>query len=146
VFTPEKMNDNPFLASSLRTCSRCGGRFAAFAREYVCPDCRKPNSRVAKGLPPCTRLTFREQQIVDLVGRARSNKEIAFQLCLTEGTVKEYLYHIFRKLNVTNRTELALRCQLNPVEQSPNVSDMKRGIIPGPPEISTDHLSDGRTP
>jgi DNA-binding NarL/FixJ family response regulator len=30
-------------------------------------------------------------------------------LCLTEGTIKEYLHHVFRKLGVKNRTELALR-------------------------------------
>ena len=54
-------------------------------------------------------LSFREQQIVDLIGQAKTNKEIAYELCLTEGTVKEYLHHIFRKLKVTNRTELALR-------------------------------------
>ena len=124
MLTPEKMDHIPFLASSPRTCSRCGGRFASFAREYLCPGCRKPDPKVAKGLPSSGPLTFRERQIVVLVGRARSNKEIAYQLCLTEGTVKEYLYHIFRKLNVSNRTELALRCQLKPMEQSPNVSDI----------------------
>jgi DNA-binding NarL/FixJ family response regulator len=56
-------------------------------------------------------LSFREVQIVELVAQAKTNKEIGYELCLTEGTVKEYLYHIFRKLNVTNRTELALRSQ-----------------------------------
>jgi DNA-binding CsgD family transcriptional regulator len=54
-------------------------------------------------------LSFREQQIVTLIRQAKTNKEIAYELCLAEGTVKEYLYRIFRKLAVTNRTELALR-------------------------------------
>ena len=53
-------------------------------------------------------MSFREKQIVDLIQQAKSNKEIAYELCLTVGTVKEYVYHIFRKLGVTNRTELAL--------------------------------------
>lgn len=53
-------------------------------------------------------LSRREAQIVILVSRAMTNKEIAYELCLTEGTVKEYLHHIFQKVNVTNRTELAL--------------------------------------
>jgi DNA-binding NarL/FixJ family response regulator len=43
-----------------------------------------------------------------LVSLAKLNKEIAFELCLTEGTVKEYMNRIFRKLAVKNRTELAL--------------------------------------
>lgn len=44
-----------------------------------------------------------------LIRQAKANKEIAFELRLTEGTVKEYLYRIFRKQNVTSRTELAVR-------------------------------------
>ncbi len=50
----------------------------------------------------------REKQIVHLIQQAKSNKQIAYELGLTYGTVKEYVYHIFRKLNVSNRTELAL--------------------------------------
>jgi len=45
---------------------------------------------------------------VDLVKQAKPNKEIAYQLHLSEGTVKEYLNRIFRKLAVSNRTELAV--------------------------------------
>ena len=54
------------------------------------------------------KLSVREKQIVDLIRQAKSNKEIACELCLTVGTVKEYVYRIFRKLGVTNRTELAI--------------------------------------
>jgi len=57
---------------------------------------------------PGERLSYRERQIVQLIQQAKSNKEIAYELCLTVGTVKEYLYHIFRKIGVGNRTELAL--------------------------------------
>jgi DNA-binding NarL/FixJ family response regulator len=53
-------------------------------------------------------LSFREKQVVDLVRQAKANKEIAYQLHLSEGTVKEYLNRIFRKLEVSNRTELAV--------------------------------------
>lgn len=53
-------------------------------------------------------LTFRERQIVHLVSEAKSNKEIAFELRLTEGTIKAYLNGIFGKLAVKNRTELAI--------------------------------------
>src|ERR1700722_17326038 len=91
-----------------RSCARCGSRFCAFGREYSCPACRRP----AVAVPEPTRhaeISFREQQIVTLVRQAKTNKEIAYELCLAEGTVKEYLYRIFRKLAVTNRTELALR-------------------------------------
>jgi DNA-binding NarL/FixJ family response regulator len=91
-----------------RSCARCGNRFRAFGREYSCPACRRP----AVAVPEPARhaeLSFREQQIVALIRQAKTNKEIAYELCLAEGTVKEYLYRIFRKLAVTNRTELAMR-------------------------------------
>jgi len=53
-------------------------------------------------------LSFREKQVVKLVTQAKLNKEIAFELHLTEGTIKEYLNRIFRKLRISNRTELAV--------------------------------------
>jgi two-component system nitrate/nitrite response regulator NarP len=42
------------------------------------------------------------------VSQSKLNKEIAHELHLTEGTVKEYLHRIFRKLGTKNRTELAV--------------------------------------
>jgi len=99
-------SSNRLPVCSLRSCARCGDRFAAMGREYICPACHKPGTAVRGAAPEA--LTFREEQIVDLIARAKTNKEIAYELCLTEGTVKEYLHRIFRKLKVTNRTELAL--------------------------------------
>ena len=43
-----------------------------------------------------------------MICRAKLNKEIAYELHLTEGTVKEYLNRIFRKVGASNRTELAV--------------------------------------
>lgn len=88
-----------------KTCARCGRNFGALGREYTCSSCKEPVTRDSNSAP---QLSFREKQIVELVQQAKSNKEIAHELCLTVGTVKEYIYHIFRKLGVTNRTELAL--------------------------------------
>jgi DNA-binding NarL/FixJ family response regulator len=53
-------------------------------------------------------LSFRERQIARLVCEAKLNKEIAYELHLAEGTIKEYLNRIFRKLEVKNRTDLAI--------------------------------------
>jgi DNA-binding CsgD family transcriptional regulator len=89
-----------------RSCARCGKGFRTLGRAYSCPACRGPT--VAAPEPARHELSFREQQVVALIRQAKTNKEIAYELCLAEGTVKEYLYRIFRKLAVTNRTELAL--------------------------------------
>ena len=58
-------------------------------------------------------LSLRERQVVSLVRQAKANKEIAYELRLTEGTIKEYLFTIFKKLGVKNRTELALWATTN---------------------------------
>jgi DNA-binding NarL/FixJ family response regulator len=53
-------------------------------------------------------LTQREKEVAKLVAQGKSNKDICHILFLTEGTVKNYLSKIFEKLELTNRTELAL--------------------------------------
>jgi DNA-binding CsgD family transcriptional regulator len=53
------------------------------------------------------RLTEREKQIMQLVKAAAKNKEIAYALSLTEGTVKVYVHRLLRKVSVTSRLELA---------------------------------------
>ncbi|NRT80720.1 MULTISPECIES: response regulator [Clostridium] len=53
-------------------------------------------------------LTQRERDVAKLVAQGKSNKDICRILFLTEGTVKNYLTKIFEKLELTNRTELAL--------------------------------------
>ena len=60
----------------------------------------------AASVPPLTR---RERELVDLVRQGLRNRDIAAELGVTEGTVKVYLHAIFEKLNVDNRTELAMR-------------------------------------
>ena len=50
-------------------------------------------------------LTDREQQILALVAEGHSNAELASQLWVTEQTVKFHLSNIYRKLNVSNRTQ-----------------------------------------
>jgi len=52
-------------------------------------------------------LTARESQIMNLVSEGLSNKEIARQLKLTDGTIKVHLHHVFEKLGIRNRTSLA---------------------------------------
>ena len=54
-------------------------------------------------------LTDREDSILRLVAAGRSNKEIANELTLAEGTVKNYVSRIMEKLNVRSRTELAVK-------------------------------------
>ena len=99
------MNTIEIQTASLRNCFRCGNEFRSQNGDRICSICRRPQT-LEKPLNP--NLSFREKQVVDLVSRAKLNKEIAHDLHLAEGTIKEYLNRIFRKLNVSNRTELAV--------------------------------------
>lgn len=88
-----------------RNCFRCGTEFRCDGGDRICASCRSPQSG-KRPLNP--KLSFREKQVVNLVSQAKLNKEIAYELHLSEGTIKEYLNRIFRKLGITNRTELAV--------------------------------------
>jgi DNA-binding NarL/FixJ family response regulator len=60
--------------------------------------------KVAAGL--CSEsLTGRELNVLELLARGKSNKEIGVSLYISETTVKSHLRSIFRKLNVLSRTE-----------------------------------------
>ena len=76
-------------------------------RPWLDPDllhylaCPKPTMATTDTLTP------RERQIMHLVALGMSNKEIAHQATLSEGTVKMHLHHILVKLGLANRTQLA---------------------------------------
>lgn len=50
-------------------------------------------------------LSSRETEVLELISRGYSNQEIAQQLFIEYGTVKNHVHHILKKLNVSNRTQ-----------------------------------------
>lgn len=50
----------------------------------------------------------KEYQIIEAIANGLSNKEIADKLCLSEGTIRNYLSIILEKLNLRDRTQLAI--------------------------------------
>lgn len=53
-------------------------------------------------------LTAREREVLQLIAQGRSNKEIAGELKISERTVKTHVSNIFGKLELTDRTQVAL--------------------------------------
>ena len=55
-------------------------------------------------------MTKREADVTRWTAEGLSNREVAGKLSLSEQTVKNHLFNIFRKLGVSNRIELVLSC------------------------------------
>ena len=50
----------------------------------------------------------REVEVIELIAKGLSNKEIAETLYITQGTVKNYVTKILGQLNLRDRTQLAV--------------------------------------
>lgn len=57
---------------------------------------------------PLARLTERETDVLTLLAAGKTNKEIAWALCITIHTVKAHTSRILHKLAVESRTEAAV--------------------------------------
>lgn len=90
------------LETNLGNCFLCGHDFTRMHQERICGACRARRRVLKRELSP------RQQQIAALIAGAKANKEIAWDLHLTDRTVQQYVSDIFRKLGLNNRTELAV--------------------------------------
>jgi two-component system nitrate/nitrite response regulator NarL len=102
--------DEPF--EMLCKCIRavCEGQIWASSEQlrYVIDALVKDEPQPIKSANGTQLLTKREEELVQLVAEALTNRDIARQLNLTEHTVRNYLFRIFNKLGTSNRLELAL--------------------------------------
>ena len=72
------------------------------------------------------KLSLREQQIVDGLLRAKTNKEIARELNLSEKTIKHYMTNLMAKLGAKNRLDVVLAVRSAP----PLDGEPRRGADP----------------
>jgi DNA-binding CsgD family transcriptional regulator/tetratricopeptide (TPR) repeat protein len=69
---------------------------------------RRELSKIATGRP-VHGLTDTERSIASLIARGQTNRQVASALFVTQNTVQTHVRHIFQKLGVRSRTELAAR-------------------------------------
>jgi DNA-binding NarL/FixJ family response regulator len=67
-----------------------------------------PDGRVDEARSRVSCLTDREREVAVAIGRDSSNAEIAGALHMSVATVKAHISHIFTKLDVTNRVQVAI--------------------------------------
>ncbi len=70
----------------------------------VLQELRRPTEKT----PPPNALTAREVEVLRLVAKGMSNREIAMQLTTTEATIKTHVSSILSKLQLANRVQAAL--------------------------------------
>jgi DNA-binding NarL/FixJ family response regulator len=75
------------------------------------PDVAAPATSAAAGVGMITQLTEREREILALLARGASNREISQSLYIASGTVKNHLSNILGKLGVRDRTQAALKAR-----------------------------------
>ncbi|MFD0664906.1 response regulator [Thermocatellispora tengchongensis] len=84
------------LHQAVRTAA-AGGRVLSSSIHSLLVD------RLAPGPAPATAPTPRELEVLRLIAKGASNKEVARALLISETTVKTHLKHVFGKLGVDNR-------------------------------------------
>ncbi|TRZ35827.1 DNA-binding response regulator [Niallia circulans] len=102
-----KSADGAALINSIKSCLAGGMSIHDDVAAKVMPMLLKENKPV-KQTDLIDILTDREIEIVQHVGLGKTNKEIAGELFLSVGTVKNQLTQILQKLDLRDRTQLAI--------------------------------------
>jgi two-component system, NarL family, nitrate/nitrite response regulator NarL len=97
------LKDQP--VSTLISCVR---RVLAVEEECVTQDAEATQPPDASAFLSLSALSPREREIAEWAAAGARNKEIAWQLRISEGTVKLHLFHAYQKLGVGNRVGLVL--------------------------------------
>jgi DNA-binding NarL/FixJ family response regulator len=97
------------LREAVSAAARGESLLAAAAATHVVAELRR--APLPKVLELETPLSAREQEVLSLLARGASNKEIGKALFISEGTVKNHVTAIFGKLAVSDRTQAALKAR-----------------------------------
>jgi DNA-binding CsgD family transcriptional regulator len=93
------------LRRGLELAQRCGARpLAEHARIELLATGARPRRLALSGLES---LTASEHRVARMAAEGRTNREIAEALFVTQRTVETHLGHVYRKLGISNRSELA---------------------------------------
>jgi DNA-binding NarL/FixJ family response regulator len=95
------------LCTSLTVLSDGGSTVTPSLAARLLDEFAKLAQNVREGPSEIEKLTSREREVLELVARGSSNKEIANELVIAENTVKVHLRNILDKLHLRNRQQAA---------------------------------------
>jgi DNA-binding NarL/FixJ family response regulator len=99
----------PELADAIRLVHRGYSQMAPGLMERLMTNVPDPDQPESQAAPPdLSQIPPREQDVLRLLGQGYTNREIAKELCLAEGTVKTYVTHLLNRLSLKNRSQLAI--------------------------------------
>jgi DNA-binding NarL/FixJ family response regulator len=97
------------LAEAIRLVHRGYSQMAPGLIEKLVTSVTDPDDAVQQTEPEVLKqLPPRERDVLQLIGKGLTNRQIATQLNLAEGTVKTYVTHILNRLVLQNRSQLAI--------------------------------------
>jgi DNA-binding NarL/FixJ family response regulator len=94
------------IAHVVRLCSRGYSIFGPGTMAFLQSGLMSPQGGAID--EAISRLSERELDILRLIGRGSTNREIAEELSLSDGTVRNYVSNLLSQLSAKHRTELAL--------------------------------------
>ena len=65
--------------------------------------------------------TAQEKRVLELILKAKSNKEIAEELFISKHTVKAHVEHLLRKSNTASRIELIVKTMNKEIDRLKNI-------------------------
>jgi DNA-binding NarL/FixJ family response regulator len=99
----------PELAEAIRSVHRGYSQMAPGLMERLLTSVPSSDDVEAQPVPEeLTQLPPRERDVLRVIGQGATNREIAVELHLAEGTVKTYVTHLLRRLSLKNRAQLAI--------------------------------------
>jgi DNA-binding NarL/FixJ family response regulator len=101
-----KRVDRDALTSALRTVAKGGSLLDPTVTGQLLARIREGG--LTGGDPRLRGLSSRQRELLALLGRGLTNKEIAAELFLSEKTVRNYVSELLAKLGMSNRTEAAV--------------------------------------
>jgi DNA-binding NarL/FixJ family response regulator len=99
-----KTTDADELREAIRAAAAGQVRLAPEAAARLMREVRSPESPETLIEP----LTERETEVLTLLARGKANKQIARELFVAVSTVKTHVNNLYRKLNISSRTQAAL--------------------------------------